>query len=179
MVAAETRRRVVAQQAAGSVANAKVGAERNSQKSEVIYNVNDLDAAPLEWRIRDVQKMAKVSTVTAGSITLGVAVGPSTVHRGPALGQGRRHSSNARTRPPLPRPAHGICPPQRECGSWLQKSTTRLGNGLSNNSSHGGQYDAGGTQCRPVRNLVQKERETSRLLHTSEPSSQPSHASKQ
>ena len=55
------------------VANAKVGAERNPQKTEVIYYVNDLDAAPLEWRIRDVQNMAKVTTATAGSITLGVA----------------------------------------------------------------------------------------------------------
>ena len=30
------------------VANAKVGAERNPQKTEVIYHVNDLGAAPLE-----------------------------------------------------------------------------------------------------------------------------------
>ena len=37
------------------VANAKVGAERNPQKTEVIHYVNDLDAAPPEWRIRDVQ----------------------------------------------------------------------------------------------------------------------------
>ena len=56
--------------------NAKVGAVRNPQKTEVIYHVNDLDAAPLGWSIRDVQNMAKVYTVTAGSITLGVAVGP-------------------------------------------------------------------------------------------------------
>ena len=53
------------------VANAKVGAERNLQKTEVIYFMNDLDAAPPEWRIRDVQNMAKASSVTAGSITLG------------------------------------------------------------------------------------------------------------
>ena len=58
------------------VANAKVGAERNRQKTEAIYYANDLDAAPPEWRIRDVQNMAKVSTVTAGSVALGVAVGP-------------------------------------------------------------------------------------------------------
>ena len=31
------------------VTNAKVGAERHPQKTEVIHNVNDLDAAPLEW----------------------------------------------------------------------------------------------------------------------------------
>ena len=58
------------------VANVKVGAERNPKKTEVIYHVNDLGAAPPEWRIRDVQNVAKVSTVTAGSIILGVAVGP-------------------------------------------------------------------------------------------------------
>ena len=58
------------------VANAKVAAERNPQKTEVIYDVNDLDAAAHEWRIHDLQSMAKVSTVTAGSIRPGVAVGP-------------------------------------------------------------------------------------------------------
>ena len=56
-------------------ANAKVGAERNPQKTELIYFVDDLDAALPEWKIDDVQKMATVSTVTAGSTTLGVAVG--------------------------------------------------------------------------------------------------------
>ena len=48
------------------VANTKVGAERNPQKTEGIHFVTDLDAAPLEWRIGDVQNMAKVSKVTAG-----------------------------------------------------------------------------------------------------------------
>ena len=57
-------------------ANAKVVAERNHQKTEVIYCENNLDAALLEWRIRDVQNKAKLCTVSAGSITLGVAVGP-------------------------------------------------------------------------------------------------------
>ena len=32
------------------VANARVGAERNPLKTEVIYHVNDLDAAPPEWK---------------------------------------------------------------------------------------------------------------------------------
>ena len=54
----------------------KLVAERNPKKTEVIYYVNDLDAAPLEWRIHEVQNMATLSTVTAGSFTLGVAVGP-------------------------------------------------------------------------------------------------------
>ena len=57
-------------------ANAKVGAERHPQKTGVIYYVNDLGAAPPEWRVDDVQNMAKVSAVTAGTITLGVGVGP-------------------------------------------------------------------------------------------------------
>ena len=58
------------------VANAKVGAERKPQKTEVIHHVNDLDAAPPEWRNGDVRDMAQVPTATSGSITLGVAVGP-------------------------------------------------------------------------------------------------------
>ena len=57
------------------VANAKVEAERNPLKTEVIYCVNDLDAAPPERRIHDVQIMVTVSTVTAGSVTHGVVVG--------------------------------------------------------------------------------------------------------
>ena len=57
------------------VANAEVGAAWNPQKTEGINNANDLDSAPPEWRIHDVQSMAKVSTVTTGSIALGVAVG--------------------------------------------------------------------------------------------------------
>ena len=94
------------------VANAKVGAERNTQKTEVIYYVNDLEAAALEWRIRDVQVVAKVSAVTAGSITLSLAV-----HHGPALEQGGCHQSNASTRPALPGPSDGIGPPPRGYGS--------------------------------------------------------------
>ena len=35
------------------VANARVGADRNPLKTEVIYYVNDLDAAPPEWRVGD------------------------------------------------------------------------------------------------------------------------------
>ena len=44
------------------------GAERNPQKTEVIYFVNDLDAAPPEWRIGDVHNIARVSRATAGSV---------------------------------------------------------------------------------------------------------------
>ena len=57
------------------VPNARVGAERNPLKTEVIYYVNDLVAALPEWRIGNVRKMAQTSTVTDGSITLAVAVG--------------------------------------------------------------------------------------------------------
>ena len=58
-----------------NVANARVGAEQNPLKTEVIYYVNDLDTAAPEWRIGDVRSLAKTSAVTAGIITLGVAVG--------------------------------------------------------------------------------------------------------
>ena len=57
-------------------ANNKVGAERNPQKTGVSCCVEDLNAAPPEWKIEDVRKLATVSTVTVGSTTLGVAVGP-------------------------------------------------------------------------------------------------------
>ena len=57
-------------------ANDKVGAECNPQSTEVIYYVADLDTAPLDWKIDEVRKLASVSTVAAGSTTLGVAVGP-------------------------------------------------------------------------------------------------------
>ena len=85
----------------GAVPPAGIG-RRQLQSRSGAGHVNDLDAAPLEWRIRDVQNMAKVSAVTAGS-------GTSTENRAPVLGQGRRHLSNARTRPALPGPADGIC----------------------------------------------------------------------
>ena len=49
--------------------------ERNAVKTEVIFYVNVLDAAPPERRIGDVRNVAKASAVTDGSITLGVAVG--------------------------------------------------------------------------------------------------------
>ena len=55
------------------VANARVGAERNPLKAEVICCVNDLDAAPPDWKTGDVRSVAKTSAVTAGSVTFGVA----------------------------------------------------------------------------------------------------------
>ena len=56
-------------------ANTKVGAERNPQKTVVETYIEDLDAAPPQWKVDDVRKLATVSTVTAGGTTLGVAVG--------------------------------------------------------------------------------------------------------
>ena len=56
------------------VANARVGAERNPLKTEVIYNVNDLEAPP-ERKIGDFPSLAQTCAVTDGSITLGIAVG--------------------------------------------------------------------------------------------------------
>ena len=57
------------------VANARVGGERNPLKTEVIYCVNDLDAATPEWKIGDVRSLAKTPAFTAGSIAFGIAVG--------------------------------------------------------------------------------------------------------
>ena len=53
------------------VANARVGAERNPLKTDV----NDLNAVPPEWTTDDVRSTAKISSVTSGSVTLGVAIG--------------------------------------------------------------------------------------------------------
>ena len=75
----------------------KFGADRNHQKTEVINYIADLDAAPLESGIDEVKLHATVSTVAAGSTTLGVAVGAPAVHGRPALSQRRRCSSNGRT----------------------------------------------------------------------------------
>ena len=57
-------------------ANDKIAAERNPQKAEVIYYVADLAAAPPEWKVDEVRKLASVSTAATGSNTRGVAAGP-------------------------------------------------------------------------------------------------------
>ena len=41
-----------------------------TQKTQVIYHVNDLDSAPPEWKVPDVQNLAKALAVTDGSVTL-------------------------------------------------------------------------------------------------------------
>ena len=80
-------------------ANKKVGADRNPQKTEVIYYVKDLNATPLAVKIDEVRKLASVSTVTAGNATLGVAVGPWQFIA----------ESNTRTCSAVPGPADRIC----------------------------------------------------------------------
>ena len=57
-------------------ANVKIGAERSPQNTEIMHKVPDLDAAPLEWTIKEVRPLASVTTAARRSITLGVAVGP-------------------------------------------------------------------------------------------------------
>ena len=90
------------------VANAEVGAERNPLKTEVIYNVNDLDAAPAEWRIGDVWSLAKTSAIAYGSCWVLAVI------RGPATEQGRCHPRNARGCSTLPGSAARVLPPPRE-----------------------------------------------------------------
>ena len=50
--------------------NAKIGAERNPQKTEVIRCVSDLDAGPPDTEVRP---LASVATAVHGNIPLGVA----------------------------------------------------------------------------------------------------------
>ena len=99
-------------------ADAKVGAERTAQKTE-----DDLGAAPPEWKTDDVLKMATVSTVTAGSTGLGVAVGllaradvTRAMHERVQLSQDRQtefavtRRRAAVTRAVLPNPSAGTGP---------------------------------------------------------------------
>ena len=46
------------------------------RRKQVIYSVAELAAAPLEWKVDEVRKLASVSTAATGSNTPGVAVGP-------------------------------------------------------------------------------------------------------
>ena len=55
---------------------ANVGAERGRQKTEVIYCLPNLDAAPPEWKVDEMRLLASLSTAAAGSNTLGVSAGP-------------------------------------------------------------------------------------------------------
>ena len=52
------------------------GLEQSGIRRKQKYLLENLNAAPLEWKIDDVRSLASVSTAAAGSNTLGVAVGP-------------------------------------------------------------------------------------------------------
>ena len=95
-------------------ANDKVGAERNPQKTEIIYCVAELDAAPPEWKIDEVRLHPSVCTVAAGCTALGVAV----EHRefilcGSTHGQISCHSSYACACSDVPGPSDRSCTPSR------------------------------------------------------------------
>ena len=64
------------------VANARVGVERNPQKTEVIYNMNNPDAAALERRVPEVPKSPQSQREARHSGGCRTA----TAHRGPAFG---------------------------------------------------------------------------------------------
>ena len=122
------------------VANARVG---NRLKTEVICHVNDLDAAPPEWRIGDVRSMAKTSAVTDGSNTLPVAVGS----RQFIADQLRVWELAVSTT------SCGFTATQSWRNKVLQRSTTRAGSGQAT------------LECRPVWNWFQKSGRH-RCLHT-------------
>ena len=71
-------------------ANAKVGAERNPQKTEVVCYVDDLDAALLGGQLATCRKWHSLHS-NCWKYHTRSCCGAPTVHRGPALGQGRRH----------------------------------------------------------------------------------------
>ena len=146
-------------------AHAKVGADRTPQKTEVIYHVDDLGAPPPEWRLDDMQNMAKVSTAGSGSITLGVAVGPRQFTAEWLLAKADVTRAMHERVQLVSGPADRICSPPPEFGSWPHQrhpASTRphnpsgtagcsnprgLGSGLSNGSGcHGRQC---GTPRRP------------------------------
>ena len=151
------------------VANARAGAERSPMKTEVTYYVNDLDAAPPEWRIGDVRKISKTSAVTDGSVTseslldLGSPSRTSFSARCMSSEQCASASSFAKIRrqssPSFDR-VWELAVSTTSCGftatqSWrnrgLQRSTTRAGSGLSNGSSQvsQGQHDTSDPQHKP------------------------------
>ena len=78
------------------VDNAKVGAERNLQKTEVIHYVNDLDVAPPEWRIGRRAEHGK--NLCSHRRPARSRCWVSAVHREPAPEQGRCRPRNARAR---------------------------------------------------------------------------------
>ena len=57
-------------------ARVKICAETNRPKTDVIYNVSDLDTTPCDWKISEVRALATVVTAVHGDMTFGVAAGP-------------------------------------------------------------------------------------------------------
>ena len=57
-------------------ANSAVGAERNKQKTEVLYFADPatLETKAAEWRLEDVRQLSEVKTAASSSLTLGVAM---------------------------------------------------------------------------------------------------------
>ena len=153
-------------------ANDKVGAECNPQSTEVIYYVADLDAAPLDWKIDEVRKLASVSTVAAGSTTLGVAVGPrqfvdqllfkadiQAMRERVQLCQGPRTECALLRdwRSAAPTTSTGCMATQSCKRNELLKSTTRFGQRTLEGLFPGfTKFGASHTQRRPVRNRIQK-----------------------
>ena len=96
-------------------ANDNVGAERHPQKTEVICHVADLDAAPPEY---ERGAFACLNLSGRWKQHARSRYGTPSVHRGPTLGQSRRHSSNARTCLAVSGSADRICSLSREF--WCQ-----------------------------------------------------------
>ena len=101
-------------------ANDKIGAGRNPQEKKVVYFPSNSDAAPPKWKIDEARLLASPQWPLGG--TPSEFLWTPSVHRGPTLGQHRRHTSSARGSPALPGPADRICSPSRE--SWRQPYQT-------------------------------------------------------
>ena len=56
--------------------DAKIGAERNRQKTQVNDYFSDLDISASDWTTSEVRTLATVDTSVYGNITFGIAVGP-------------------------------------------------------------------------------------------------------
>ena len=115
--------------------------------------------------------------------------GAPTVHRGPALGQGRRHSSKARTCPAVSGPADSFfsfakvlvsvasttsreCTATRSCRSNESlKFMTRLDSDPTRGAP--GFQGMGQTQRRPVPNRVQESAGSTHSSQTAHPSNDP------
>ena len=146
-------------------------------KTEVIYHVDNLDVAPPEWRIGDVRSLAKTSFVTAGSNTLGVAVGSRQFITDQLLSKAdvirAIHERVQLCQDPGSRPHH-------PGGKMQRRFTAKLGNGPLNGSSLVSRRTARHKKpsVQASLGLGSKERGTLLLQLIWEPSSQPNRASR-